>query len=226
MLRCRVVAREVLLERAPVDQVGAGARPQRHARDRRLALARRAVARAGGEIDRGGRDRLARAPPRLLLLAWLGASSSTSVRVDRVGVLVAPRRGPAGRRPRGRCRPRGARPGTAGFSRGAGSSSSSSSRGSPASAACGAGCLGCGAAPRAAAGSAAGGSSAAAAPRLRRAPRRPARLAGASVSAAGCSAPAPRRSCSGVSRSSAIRPRSPAVAVSGRRAGARARRRS
>src|SRR5918997_1737960 len=51
-------AREVLLERAAVDDVGARARLEDHARDGGLALARGAVARAGGEVDLD-RDRLA-----------------------------------------------------------------------------------------------------------------------------------------------------------------------
>ena len=51
-------AREVLLERAPVDHVGAGAGLEDHARDGGLALAGRRVARAGGEVDRRVGDRL------------------------------------------------------------------------------------------------------------------------------------------------------------------------
>src|SRR5579862_2359570 len=51
------LAREELLERTAVDRVAAGAGAQRHARDRRLALARGAVARVGGEVDRDGLDR-------------------------------------------------------------------------------------------------------------------------------------------------------------------------
>ncbi len=51
-------------------------------RDRGLALARRAVARAGGEIDRGGGDRLGE---RLLVLARLGVGLRLLV-LDRVGV--------------------------------------------------------------------------------------------------------------------------------------------
>ena len=108
MLRCSVDAREVLLERAPVDEIGARAGTQRHARDRRLALAGRAVARAGGEVDRGGGDRLGERPPPSSCARGLGGLGLV---LDGVGVLVASlRRGRAGRRPRGRCPPRGARP--------------------------------------------------------------------------------------------------------------------
>src|SRR5215207_2556931 len=51
-------AREEDVERAAVDLVGAGAGLEDHARDGGLALAGRGVARAGGEVDRGVRDRL------------------------------------------------------------------------------------------------------------------------------------------------------------------------
>ena len=47
-----------------VDRVRAGAGLEDHARDGGLALAGRAVARAGGEVDRGVGDRLRRGPPR------------------------------------------------------------------------------------------------------------------------------------------------------------------
>ena len=68
MLRCRVSAREVLLERAPVDQVGAAAGTQDDAGDRGLALAGGAVAGAGGEVDGGRGDRLGED----LLVGFLG----------------------------------------------------------------------------------------------------------------------------------------------------------
>src|ERR1700736_3292697 len=75
-----------------VDQVAAGPGSERHPRDRGLALARGAVARAGGEIDRGGRDRLGE---RLLLALLLLALCSPPgllvldrVRVD-VGLATA-----------------------------------------------------------------------------------------------------------------------------------------
>src|SRR4051794_22959245 len=51
------LAREEVLERAAVDGVGAFARAKDHARDGGLALAGRGVPGAGGEIDRGLRDR-------------------------------------------------------------------------------------------------------------------------------------------------------------------------
>ena len=88
MLRCSVSAREVLLERAPVDEVGAAAGSQRHARDRRLALARRAVARAGGEVDRGRGDRRG----KLVLLVLL------DLRVHRGRPRPRSRTGPRSRR--------------------------------------------------------------------------------------------------------------------------------
>src|SRR3954447_4918291 len=50
-------AREELVERLAVDRVGAGARLEDHASDRGLALARGAVARAGGKVDGRGGDR-------------------------------------------------------------------------------------------------------------------------------------------------------------------------
>src|SRR4051812_11589591 len=51
-------AREVGLERAAVDRVAARAGLEDHAGDRALVLAGRRVAGAGGEVDRGLRDRL------------------------------------------------------------------------------------------------------------------------------------------------------------------------
>ena len=51
-------AREEDVERAAVDQVGAGAGLEDHARDGGLALAGRGVAGAGREVDRGVGDRL------------------------------------------------------------------------------------------------------------------------------------------------------------------------
>src|SRR4051794_24410875 len=51
-------AREDLVERPAVDGVRTGARPEDDARDGRLALAGRAVARPGGEVDRDRRDGL------------------------------------------------------------------------------------------------------------------------------------------------------------------------
>src|SRR3954447_26819750 len=53
-------AREEDVQRAAVDRVRARAGKQDHAGDRGLALARRAVARAGGQVDRDGGDRLRR----------------------------------------------------------------------------------------------------------------------------------------------------------------------
>src|SRR6185312_15832874 len=74
-------AREEGLERLAVDDVRAGARLQRHARDRRLALARGGVAGAGRKRDRRVGDRL-----RLRLLVALGGGSA------RLVVLVVRRR--------------------------------------------------------------------------------------------------------------------------------------
>ena len=120
MLRCSVSPREVLLERAPVDEVAARARSQRHARDRRLALARRAVARARGEVDRGRGDRLGE--HLLLILSSACACSTSRHRVlDRVRVLVRSRRGQSGSTPSGTMSTSRWAPGTDGFARGAGS---------------------------------------------------------------------------------------------------------
>src|SRR6185312_926637 len=81
-------AGEVLLERAAVDEVGAGPRAQRDAGDRGLALARRAVARSRGEVDRDARDRLGDrlVPVGLAALRLLLALLLDGVRVD---VLLA-----------------------------------------------------------------------------------------------------------------------------------------
>ena len=108
MLRCSVVRGKCSSSAAAVDQVAAGARTQRDPCDRRLALAGGAVAGARGEIDRRCRDRLG---DRLLLLALADVLRLLGLLLDRVEVLVGLLgRCSAGRRPPGRCRPRGALP--------------------------------------------------------------------------------------------------------------------
>src|ERR1019366_4695600 len=77
--------REVLLERAAVDQIGAGARSQRHTCDRRLALTRGAIARARGQVDRSRCDRLCK---RLVLGVRTGLLGRLAVLVQSVGILV------------------------------------------------------------------------------------------------------------------------------------------
>jgi hypothetical protein len=76
---------EVLLERAPVDEIGARARTEGDAGDRRLALAGRAVARARRQVDGSGRDRLGERVVLLLLTVALGL---IGLLLDGVGVLV------------------------------------------------------------------------------------------------------------------------------------------
>src|SRR5215213_6469255 len=76
-------AREEGVERAAVDLVGAGAGLQDHARDGGLALAGRGVARAGGEVDRGVRDRL-----REVLVGGLAVALAVDVLVLAVALLA------------------------------------------------------------------------------------------------------------------------------------------
>ena len=78
------VAREELAERLAVDHEVAGAGLQDDAGDGGLALARRAVARIGGEVDRDGRDRLLDD----LVLSVSGSLTVGAVLGVRVGVLV------------------------------------------------------------------------------------------------------------------------------------------
>ena len=89
MLRCSVGRGKNVVERLAVDRVRAGAGLEDHAGDGRLALAGRAVARAGGEVDRRAGDRLLRL---LLGSSRLGAaaarpSSARRPRGERVAAL-------------------------------------------------------------------------------------------------------------------------------------------
>src|SRR4051794_1658565 len=77
-------AREEDVERAAVDRVPAGARQEDHARDRGLALAGSAIARAGAQVDRDGGDRLV---GDLVGLAGRGVLV-VSVAGERVGPLL------------------------------------------------------------------------------------------------------------------------------------------
>ncbi len=85
MLRCSVMRGKCSSRVLPVDQVAAGARPQRDPGDRRLALAGGAVAGARGQVDRGRRDGLG---DRLVLLSVLAGRCLLAVVVDRVGIDV------------------------------------------------------------------------------------------------------------------------------------------
>ena len=106
-------AREELVERPAVDGVGTGARPEDDARDGRLALAGRAVARAGGEVDGDRGDRLVVGD--VVGVVAVGSPSSSS------SYGLSPRSEPSMTRSTSR-----SAPGISGFWRGAGSSSSSS----------------------------------------------------------------------------------------------------
>src|SRR6185436_17037438 len=86
-------AREEHVELAAVDRVRAGARDQDDAGDRGLALARRAVARAGGQVDRDRGDRLVGdllgvAGRRLLGVLALAAQQRVGALLDDVDLDV------------------------------------------------------------------------------------------------------------------------------------------
>src|SRR6185436_850322 len=89
-------AREEHVELAAVDRVGAGARDQDDAGDRGLALARRAVARASGQVDRDGRDGLVGdlvgvARRRVLVALALAAQEGVGALLDDVDLEVGAR---------------------------------------------------------------------------------------------------------------------------------------